>query len=254
MFALWLAFGAPERVRSVVAIRVPAVAFGARIESLRFLARPGLGPLILWMPQPLPSYRRVMAGTMGEAAVRDHPDLVRATYLATHRSGYATTTSTEMRELFRGADAQPQRYVLGDEELGAIAPSSSSPSAQELPSTGCSFSYLTALKVIRQAYFRPSILVLLAYRGSLSVRLACWTRSPLTMQALTCRITGMNFADGVNDEVRRDDFLSGLRCLPEPRIRRKRTSSGMEICRTLPIGRNGSAWALECRCIAARAM
>ena len=73
------------------------------------------------MPQPLASYRRVLAGTMGEAAVRDHPDLVRATYLATHRSGYARTTSTEMREMFRGADAQPPRYALGDEELGAIA-------------------------------------------------------------------------------------------------------------------------------------
>ena len=121
MFALWLALGAPERVRSVVAIGVPAVAFGARIEALRFLARPGLGPLLLWMPQPQPSYRRILAGTMGEAAVRDHPDLVRATYLATHRRGYATTTSTEMREMFRGADAQPPRYALGDEELGAIA-------------------------------------------------------------------------------------------------------------------------------------
>jgi len=121
MFALWLALGAPERVRSVVAIGVPAVAFGARIESLRFLARPGLGPLLLWMPQPQPSYRRILAGTMGQDAVKDYPDLVRATYLATHRSGYATTTSTEMREMFRGADAQPPRYALGDEELSAIA-------------------------------------------------------------------------------------------------------------------------------------
>jgi pimeloyl-ACP methyl ester carboxylesterase len=48
MFALWLALGAPERVRSVVvAIGVPAVALGARIEALRWLARPGLGPLML---------------------------------------------------------------------------------------------------------------------------------------------------------------------------------------------------------------
>ena len=121
MFDLWLALAAPERVRSVVAIGVPAVAFGARIEALRFLAHPGLGPLLLWMPQPQSSYRRILAGTMGTAAVRNHPDLVRATYLATHRSGYATTTSIEMRELFRGADAQPPQYVLGDEELGAIA-------------------------------------------------------------------------------------------------------------------------------------
>jgi pimeloyl-ACP methyl ester carboxylesterase len=121
MFALWLALGAPERVRSVVAIGVPAVAFGARIEALRFLARPGLGPLLLWLPVPQPSYRRILAGTMGRTAVRDYPDLVRATYLATHRSGFATTTSTEMREMFRGADAQPPRYALGDDELGTVA-------------------------------------------------------------------------------------------------------------------------------------
>jgi pimeloyl-ACP methyl ester carboxylesterase len=120
MFALWLALAAPERVRSVVAIGVPAVAFGSRIEALRFLARPRLGPLMLWMPMPKPAYRRVLAGTMGEAAIRDYPDLVRATYLATHRSGYATTVSSELRELFRGADAEPPRYALRDDELRRI--------------------------------------------------------------------------------------------------------------------------------------
>src|SRR5215210_194581 len=121
MFALWLALAVPERVRSVVAIGVPAVAFGNRIEALRFLARPGLGPLMLWMPWPAPAYRRILAGTMGQAAVRDHPDLVRATYRATHRSGYATTVSSELRELFRGVDAEPRRYALRDDELGGIA-------------------------------------------------------------------------------------------------------------------------------------
>ena len=46
---------APERVRSVTAIGVPAVAFGSRIETLRVLARPGLGPLMLRMPMPPPA-------------------------------------------------------------------------------------------------------------------------------------------------------------------------------------------------------
>jgi len=121
MFALWLALAAPERVRSVVAIGVPAVAFGARIEALRFLARPGLGPLLLWLPLPQPAYRRILAGTMGQAAARTHPDLVRATYRATHRKGYATTVSSELRELFRGVDAEPRRYALRDDELRGIA-------------------------------------------------------------------------------------------------------------------------------------
>jgi pimeloyl-ACP methyl ester carboxylesterase len=121
MFALWLALDAPERVRSVVTIGVPAVAFGSRIEALRFLARPGLGPLMLRMPWPPQAYRRILAGTMGQDAVRDYPDLVRATYRATHRSGYATTVSSELRELFRGVDARPPRYALRDEELRAIS-------------------------------------------------------------------------------------------------------------------------------------
>ena len=58
---------------------------------------------------------------MGPAAVRAHPDLVRATYLATRRPGYATTVSSYLREMFRGAAAAPRRYVLADAELGRLA-------------------------------------------------------------------------------------------------------------------------------------
>jgi pimeloyl-ACP methyl ester carboxylesterase len=121
MFALWLALDAPERVRSVTAIGVPAVAFGSRIEALRVLARPVLGSLMLRVPWPPQAYRHILAGTMGQGAVRDYPDLVRATYLATHRTGYATTVSSELRELFRGVDARPPRYALRDDELRAIS-------------------------------------------------------------------------------------------------------------------------------------
>src|SRR5262245_1209390 len=121
MQALWLALDAPNRVRSVVAIGMPAVAFGARVEAVRILARPGLGRLLLWMPMPLNAYRNVLAGTMGPAAVRAHPELVRATYLATHRAGYAQTVSSYLREMFRGADAEPRRYALSDAELRRIA-------------------------------------------------------------------------------------------------------------------------------------
>jgi pimeloyl-ACP methyl ester carboxylesterase len=116
MQAFWLALDAPSRVRSVVAIGTPAVAFGARL-----LARPGIGPLLFWLPAPPSVYRNILAVTMGPAAVRAHPELVRATYLATHRAGYAKTVSSYLQEMFRGADAEPRRYAISDAELRRIA-------------------------------------------------------------------------------------------------------------------------------------
>jgi pimeloyl-ACP methyl ester carboxylesterase len=121
MQALWLALDAPTRVHSVVAIGTPAVAFGARLDGLRLLARPGVGPLLLSLPQPPSAYRNILAGTMGPDAVRAYPDLVHATYRATHRAGYAKTISSYLREMFRGVDAEPRRYALSDAELQHIA-------------------------------------------------------------------------------------------------------------------------------------
>src|SRR6266511_4769884 len=120
MLALWLALDAPKRVRSVVSIGTPAVAFGARLDAMRVLARPGVGRLLLSFPWPPPAYRSILAGTMGRAAVRAHPDLVRATYLATHRAGYGKTISSYLQEMFRGADAEARQYVLSDAELRRI--------------------------------------------------------------------------------------------------------------------------------------
>jgi pimeloyl-ACP methyl ester carboxylesterase len=123
MIGMWLALDAPDRVRSLVAVGTPAVALGARLDGLRALARPGVGRLMLAMPKPPAMYRAILSSTIGAGAVSAAPaDLIRANYLATQRPGYGKTVSSYLREMFRGLDAQPQRYVVSAEELARIEP------------------------------------------------------------------------------------------------------------------------------------
>jgi pimeloyl-ACP methyl ester carboxylesterase len=122
MIGLWLALDAPKRVRSVVSLGTPSVAFGARPDlTLRMLSKRGIGPLVLTMPNPGFVYRRILAVSLGRGAIGSAPpELIRATYLGTRRRDYARTVSTYLREQFRGAGASPPRYVLQDDELARI--------------------------------------------------------------------------------------------------------------------------------------
>lgn len=77
---------------------------------------------MLGMPKLPGPYRRILAGTMGAAALDKAPaDLVRVTYRATRTPGFGTTVSRYLREMFRGAQPGAPRYELSDGELGEVA-------------------------------------------------------------------------------------------------------------------------------------
>jgi pimeloyl-[acyl-carrier protein] methyl ester esterase len=122
MMGMWLALDAPLRVRSVVSIGVPSIAFGARPDIVfRAAALPGLGPLMLQSPMPGFAHRAILGRALGRGAITAAPrELLRLAYLATRRRGFATTASTYLREQFRGARALPRRYRLTDTELARI--------------------------------------------------------------------------------------------------------------------------------------
>ncbi len=123
MFGMWLALDAPERVRSLVALGTPAVAFGeGRTPAvLKLVSLPGIGRLMLSMPTPLPMYRRTMASFLGRHAVEMAPEaLIRASYLGGRGGSHAKTISSLVSEIYLGVHAEPPRYVLTDSELARI--------------------------------------------------------------------------------------------------------------------------------------
>ena len=122
MIGMWLALDAPARVRTVVSIGTPSLAFGARPDLMfRASAMRAVGPLMLKSPMPGFVHRAVLARALGRPAIKAAaPGLIRVAYLATRRPGFATTASSYLREQFRGPRATPPRYQLTDGELARI--------------------------------------------------------------------------------------------------------------------------------------
>jgi pimeloyl-ACP methyl ester carboxylesterase len=127
MFGMWLALDAPDRVRSLVALGTPAVAFGGTHPPvfLRLASRPGIGRLVLSMPTPPFMYRRMMGSFLGRHAVDTAPEaLVRASYLGARGGSHARTLAS----LGTRCSAASERIHRATSSLMASWPGSTSPS------------------------------------------------------------------------------------------------------------------------------
>ena len=121
MFALWHAAGS-ERISSVIAVGVPAVALpGVRVRMpLSPLTVRGLGVAVLRSPSPRAAHRRLLAQGLGAAEVKGAPAaLLEALRLSGRRPENARTVVSLMHSIDRFRRPRPES-VLSDTELAAI--------------------------------------------------------------------------------------------------------------------------------------
>jgi pimeloyl-[acyl-carrier protein] methyl ester esterase len=121
-WALWLALAAPERVRSLALMGIPAVCLpGFRPAGLRIASIPGLGRLVFALPSPSPRVTgRMLAGA--DARLLEHPELVELYHEARRMRDFGRTASAIFRATMRVGGAARPRYVLADDELAGVEP------------------------------------------------------------------------------------------------------------------------------------
>jgi pimeloyl-[acyl-carrier protein] methyl ester esterase len=125
MWALCLASEAPERVKAVVALGVPAVALpGMRSDGFfRAMTTPGIGRLVARMPAPpsVGAARRTMKKVLGRHALDNTPDsffeVVRA---GMRMPGWRLAMRTHLNLAMRAGRQRPEN-VFTDEELRRLA-------------------------------------------------------------------------------------------------------------------------------------
>jgi pimeloyl-ACP methyl ester carboxylesterase len=127
MWALCLALDAPERVSSVVAVGMPAVALpGVRADPFfRLLTIPGLGRVaarVLPTPKSVKATRSGMKGVVGQAALEATPDEFFEVVSAGMRApGWRQAMWTHLNIALRFGRERPDQ-VLSDSDLRSIGP------------------------------------------------------------------------------------------------------------------------------------
>lgn len=126
MWALCLALEKPERVSSIVAIGMPAVALpGIRADPyFRLMTIPRLGRVasrVLPAPKSVKATRMAMKGVMGQAALERTPDEFFEVVSAVMRMpGWREAMWTHLNLAMRSGRARPEN-PLTDDELRSIA-------------------------------------------------------------------------------------------------------------------------------------
>jgi pimeloyl-ACP methyl ester carboxylesterase len=126
MWALCLALDAPERVRAVVSIGMPAVALpGVRGDPFfTLLTIPGLGRIasrVIPAPRSAKAVRRAMKGVMGQAALDRTPDEFCDVVSAGMRMpGWRDAMWSHLNLALRFGRGRPENH-LTDDELRSIA-------------------------------------------------------------------------------------------------------------------------------------
>jgi pimeloyl-ACP methyl ester carboxylesterase len=123
-WALSLALDRPERVWSVTALGVPAVAFeGLRANAFfRVLSTPGLGRLVARAPTPktVAATRKGMAAVLGERALDRTPDeFFDVVRLGMRQPGWSVAMRTHLVLAMRAGRVRPGN-VFTDDELRSI--------------------------------------------------------------------------------------------------------------------------------------
>jgi 2-hydroxy-6-oxonona-2,4-dienedioate hydrolase len=127
MWALCLAADAPERVRAVVSLGMPAVALpGVRRDPFfTLLTTPGLGRVasrVMPAPRSAKSVRRAMKRVLGQAALDRTPDeLFDVVSAGMRMPGWRDAMWTHLNLALRAGRGRPENN-LGDEELRSLAP------------------------------------------------------------------------------------------------------------------------------------
>jgi pimeloyl-ACP methyl ester carboxylesterase len=122
MFALWHTAAGSERISSLSAVGVPAVALaGVRVRMpLSLLTVRGLGVAVLRAPSPRLVYRGLLTQGLGSAEVKMAPEpLIETLRLSARRPENATTVASLMHAIDRFRRPRAES-VLSDAELAAI--------------------------------------------------------------------------------------------------------------------------------------